>query len=154
MAQEQTVKCRFCKKEIPKSQAYKVGDKSYYCGKDCYESSLVKNKSAKSNSYTPKEGSQKRCLTDYIQDIYISNGREYEIGYEKYQKQRFWGMISAQIKNLIDTYGCTYGGIQYTLYYMKDIEEVALFDDKFEGTILNLIPFFSDKAKKYYNELE
>ena len=37
---------------------------------------------------------------------------------------------------------------------MKDIEEVVLFDDKYNGSILNLIPFYYDKAKKYYNELE
>jgi len=43
----------------------------------------------------------------------------------------------------------TYSGIQYCLGYMKDIEEINLFDEM-SNTVLALVPFNYDKSKKYF----
>ena len=142
------VKCRFCKTEIDKETAYKVGKASYYCNEECYKKTQEKKAKPKKNN----NDSPMRDLTDYIQELYIKQG------YEKNQIN--WALIGSQIKNLMEeNKNWTYGGIKYTLKYMID-NNINVFDFQ-SGSILNLVPFYYNEAKDFcyfisdlYDELE
>lgn len=131
-------KCRYCKKEIEKDNSYKVGKASYYCNKECYE--LSQNKKDK-----PQTDSSRRQLTDYIQDYYLDNG---------YNKNEInWNLLASQIKNLVDK-GMKYSGIKYCLWYMIEIKEMNLFNDDFNGSILNLVDFYYEESKRYWKQTD
>ena len=63
-------KCRCCGKEIDKETAYKVGKASYYCNEQCYSATMAKRNRNKVK-YEPKENTDRRDYTDYIQKIYL-----------------------------------------------------------------------------------
>lgn len=131
-------KCRYCKKEIEKDNSYKVGKASYYCNQECYE--LSQNKKDK-----PQTDSSRRQLTDYIQDYYLDNG---------YNKNEInWNLLASQIKNLVDK-GMKYSGIKYCLWYMIEIKEMNLFNDDFNGSILNLVDFYYEESKRYWKQTD
>ena len=143
----ETVKCRFCKKPILKTQAYKVGDKTYYCNEECYKKQMDKNKYKAPKVKSDGTENIRRKLTDYIQELYVNQG------YDKHDID--WKFLTAQIKNFMkDDKNITYGGIKYTLWYLVNIEDKNLFDsDNFNGSILNLVPTSYMKAKKYCEEM-
>ena len=143
----ETVKCRFCKKIIPKAQAYKVSAQTYYCDEECYKKQMDKNKYKSPRKKSDGTENLRRKLTDYIQELYINQG------YDKHDID--WKLITAQIKNFMkDDSSITYGGIKYTLWYLVNIEDKNLFDsDNFNGSILNLVPTCYMKAKKYCEDM-
>ena len=135
-------KCKNCGKEIDKDIAYKVGKASYYCNERCYNNKLEKQNTNK-RIYKPKENTDRRDLTDYIQKIYLENG------YDKSEIN--WTMICSQIKNILQDYNkWTYVTLQYILYYMYEILEINLFAEESKGSILTLIPFYGQEAEQYY----
>lgn len=138
-----SVKCRFCHKEIPRASAYKIGKSSYYCDEECFKQSEDKRLKNK-NKYEPAENTYRRNLTDYIQSLYLDEG------YDK--REINWTLICSQIKNLIEQNKYKYTGILLTLKYMKEIKELNLFDDNFNGSILNLVPFYFEETKQNYME--
>ena len=139
------VKCRFCKKEIEKDNAYKVGQKLYFCNKEHYlfQCNKEKYKSPKIN----KDGTSnsRRQLTDWIQDYYVGQG------YDKHDIN--WQLITAQIKNQMDEYGFKYSGMLLTLKYMTEIKGMNLLTDR-SVSIVSLIPFEYNNAKNNWLETE
>ena len=63
-------------------------------------------------------------------------------------------MITSQISNMSSENNYKYSGMKYTLYYMIEIEGINLFDSHSNGSIVNLIPFYYDKACNFYKECE
>lgn len=137
-------KCRFCKKEIDKSTAYSSSKGMYYCDESCYEQAQDKKKPQK--NYIPQKDSARRALTDYILELYLQAG---------YNKNKInWAIIGSQISNLLkENPTWKYSGIKYTLWYMVEIKEMNLFDN-YDGSILNLVPFYFNEARDYYMECE
>ena len=145
-----TVKCMNCKKDINRDSAHKVGAKTYYCDVDCFNEKELTRVKVK-EVHKPKDNSDRLVLTNYIQLLFL------EQGYDK--SEIGWNMICSQIKNLMDNYAdydgknYTNGGIKYALWYMKEIEEVNLFNNE-KGSILNLVPFYYDKSKRFWYECD
>lgn len=137
------VKCVYCHSDVDKSQAYKVGTRSYYCDESCFI-----NQQNKSKQYKPPANNsdgtvnQYKLLTDKIQELYVVNGFT--------KKQINWTLITAQIKNLVEQQ-MTHAGIRLTLTYLVDIKESNLFDYE-TGSILNLVPFAYQEAKDFYHQ--
>ena len=86
------VKCRCCGKEIDKETAYKVGKASYYCNEQCYNVTMAKRNKNKVK-YEPKENTDRRDYTDYVQKIYLDNG------YDKSEIN--WTLLMSQTKNIL-----------------------------------------------------
>ena len=81
-------------------------------------------------------------LTDYIQLLHIQNGID--------KNSIKWNIMTAQIKNyMADNKSLTYAQIKYVLWYMVEILELNLFDESFNGTILNLVPYYINEAKEF-----
>lgn len=81
-------------------------------------------------------------LTDYIQLLHIQNGID--------KNSIKWNIMTAQIKNyMADNKSLTYAQIRYILFYMVEILELNLFDESFNGTILNLVPYYINEAKEF-----
>ena len=81
-------------------------------------------------------------LLDYIQSLYIQQG---------YNKQKIpFKVITAQIKQIItEDKTLTYAQVSYIIKYMVEILEMNLFDDSFNGTILNLVPYYINEAREF-----
>ena len=81
-------------------------------------------------------------LTDYIQYLYIQQGID---------KQKIpWKVITAQIKQIMtEDKTLTYAQVSYIIKYMVEILEMNLFDDSFNGTILNLVPYYINDAREF-----
>lgn len=139
------VKCRYCKKEIDKDTAYKPKDRLYFCSQEHYKCQCDKEKYKSPKVNTDGKSNDRRQLTDWIQDYYVSQG------YSKYNIN--WQLITAQIKNQIDTYGFKYSGMLLTLKYMTEIKGMNLLDDK-SNSIVSLIPFEYNNAKNNYIEMQ
>lgn len=140
----QTVKCRYCKKQIDdKYNAYKVGKASYYCNEECYNNAMAKRNKAK-DKYEPIDPSDRRVYTDYIVKIYTDNG---------YDKSEIpWQLIGVQTKNILQEHEVwSYSTLQYILYYMYEVLELNLFSEESNGSILSLLPFYGLEAEKYFN---
>lgn len=137
-------KCKNCGKEIDKNMSYKVGKSSYYCNEGCYNIKISK-RNVQKKKYEPKIGTDRRDYTDYIQSIYLDNG---------YDKSEIpWTLIMSQSKNIMSEHKkWTYTTLQYILYYMYEIEELNLFTEESNGSILSLLPFYGQKAEQYFNE--
>lgn len=140
-----TVKCRFCKKEIDKSTAYSVELGRYYCNEE--HKQLQENKIKYKAPKTDKNGepNDRRLLTDYIQKIFVDEG------WDKHDIN--WTLITAQIKNIQKEnpkLNCNW--IRYCLWYLIEIKHQNLFNDEFNGSILNLVPFTYIEALNYYKE--
>ena len=137
-------KCRCCGKEIDKETAYKVGKASYYCNEQCYSATMAKRNRNKVK-YEPKENTDRRDYTDYVQKIYLDNG---------YDKSEIpWTLIGAQTKNILSEHEIwSYATLQYILYYMYEVLEINLFSEESNGSILSLLPFYGIEAEKYFNQ--
>lgn len=137
--------CRCCGKEVDKNSAYKVGKGSYYCNYSCYDQKMVQ-KNALKKKYKPKENTDRRDFTDYVQKIYLENG------YDKSEIN--WTLIMANAKNILENHEVwSYATLQYILYYMYEIQEINLFSEE-SNTILSLVPFYGLEAEQYFNETE
>ena len=81
-------------------------------------------------------------LLDYIQSLYLSQG---------YTKQQIpFKVITAQIKQIMtEDKTLNYNQLLYVIKYMVDILEMNLFDDSFNGTILNLVPYYINDAREF-----
>lgn len=137
------VKCKFCKNDIKKNIAYKVGKTSYYCDELCYQRKKEQQNKQK-NKYKPKDNTDRLECIDYIQQIYINEG------YDKSEIN--WKLITAILKKLLEDNMC-YSGIIYTLWYCKEIINIDLFDDK-SNTILWCVPFEYKNAQLYWEECQ
>ena len=95
--------------------------------------------------YEPKENTDRRDYTDYIQKIYLDNG---------YDKSEIpWALIGAQTKNILSEHEIwSYATLQYILYYMYEVLELNLFTEESNGSILSLLPFYGIEAEKYFNQ--
>ena len=154
-------KCKQCNKVLNKSSAYiyqktESSSKLYFCNEsefDMYIEEITRVKLENKKKYKPDKVkvdgtvNPRRTLSDYIQKLYL------EQGYDNSDIQ--WLLIMSTLKNMMETYkdydgkSYTYSGIQYCLGYMKDIEEINLFDEM-SNTVLALVPFNYDKSKKYF----
>ena len=87
--------------------------------------------------------SDRRKLTDWIQDYYIAHGWE--------NSEINWKMILSQLKNM-ETKDSKMkdSGVLYTLWYMSEIRNVCMLDDCENGSILNLVPFYYNQAQAYF----
>ena len=139
------VKCRYCKEEIDKSTAYNPSGRLYFCNLDHYKKQCDKDKYKPSKKKKDGSPNERRQLTDYIQDYYISQG------YDKHEIN--WQLIMAQIKNQIDEYGFKYSGMLLTLKYMVEIKEINLLANK-SNSIVSLIPFEYNNAKNNWIETQ
>ena len=83
-----------------------------------------------------------KSLLDYIQSLYLSQG---------YTKQQIpFKVITAQIKQIMtEDKTLNYNQLIYVIKYMVDILEMNLFDDSFNGTILNLVPYYINEAREF-----
>jgi len=104
------------------------------------------------SKYKPQKDSdniqvqERRKFTDYIQKLFLDNGY-------KDNGDVPWQLMMQQTKNMLaDNPTWKYGGLRYTLYYMVEFAEINLFDDKFNGSILNLLPYYYEEAKDFYRQ--
>ena len=83
-----------------------------------------------------------KSLLDYIQSLYLSQG---------YTKQQIpFKVITAQIKQIMtEDKTLNYNQLIYVIKYMVDILEMNLFDESFNGTILNLVPYYINEAREF-----
>ena len=83
-----------------------------------------------------------KSLLNYIQSLYLSQG---------YTKQQIpFKVITAQIKQIMtEDKTLNYNQLLYVIKYMVDILEMNLFDDSFNGTILNLVPYYINEAREF-----
>ena len=81
-------------------------------------------------------------LLDYIQSLYLSQG---------YSKPQIpFKVITAQIKQIMtEDKTLTYAQLSYILKYMVEILELNLFNEEFNGSILNLVPYYINEAKEF-----
>lgn len=147
---EKEVKCRCCKKDIIKSQAYKVGNQSYYCNEECYnnkQSQQIKKNTSNKIKYKPQEGTDRREFTDYLQKIFIENG---------WDKNKInWKLLMSQSKNILDeNKNWSYYTLQYVLYYMYEVLELKLLTKESNYSPLSLLPYYALEAEEYYKETE
>lgn len=121
------IKCKYCNKVI-KDEPYKYKTANY-CGETC----------AKLHE---KQKKNRRDLTDYIQKIYLENS------YEKDEIN--WTLITSMLKNIQQEHkDWNDAQIRYVLYYMYEIIQVNLFDEKSNGSILALLPFYFNEARDF-----
>lgn len=141
-----TVKCRFCKCDISKDSAYSIEKGFYYCNEEHYKLQENKIKYKAPREKPNGEVNERRQLTDYIQDIYVKQG------YDKHFIN--WSMLTAQVKNMQkENPKLSYVWIRYVLWYMINIKEINLFKtEDFNGSILNLVPFYYIESYNYWLE--
>lgn len=140
------VKCGFCKQEIEKETAYVVkGLKrcQYFCDENHFKAQ--ENKKTYKPEKTKPNGSpnERRELTDWVQDYYISRG------YEKHTIN--WNLEMATLKNMLEKYDYKISGILLTLKYMCDILDRELLTED-NNSIFALVPFYYDECKRNYIE--
>jgi len=154
-------KCRRCKIELEKDKREKIGN-GYYCY-ECYpivleekkEKEESKNKTKckvcskevnktecvkKGSKYVCKECSDKldretkayKDLVDYTLKIFNTDKVD--------------GLVLKHIKDYKDNYNYTYGGIQYTLWYCKEILKMS-FDQKYG---LGIVKMKYIEAENYF----
>jgi hypothetical protein len=89
------------------------------------------------------DSSDRRKLTDWIQNYYLSHGWE--------KSEINWAMILSQLKNMqTKDKNIKDTGVIYTLWYMTVVKEIEMLDDCENGSILNLVPFYYYQAQDYY----
>ena len=139
-----TAKCKQCKQPLLNKSIYVEQDvnkkdgpidrkKVYFCCDEC-KVEYTKPKVVVETPYNK--------LTNYIQSLYLSQG---------YTKQQIpFKVITAQIKQIMtEDKTLNYSQIKYVLFYMIEILEMNLFDDSFNGTILNLVPYYINEAREF-----
>ena len=137
-------KCKQCKQLIPDKSIYIEQDvnkrdgtvdkkRLYFCCDEC-KAEYEKPKPIVENPYNK--------LLDYIQSLYLSQG---------YNKQQIpWKVITAQIKQIMtEDKTLNYAQLLYIIKYMVDILQMNLFDESFNGTILNLVPYYINEAREF-----
>ena len=89
-----------------------------------------------------KDKESYKSLLDYIQSLYLSQG---------YTKPQIpFKVITAQIKQIMtEDKTLNYAQLLYVLKYMVGILEMNLFDESFNGTILNLVPYYINEAREF-----
>ena len=89
-----------------------------------------------------KDKESYKSLLNYIQSLYLSQG---------YTKQQIpFKVITAQIKQIMtEDKTLNYAQLLYVIKFMIDILEMNLFDDSFNGTILNLVPYYINEAREF-----
>ena len=88
-----------------------------------------------------KSKSPRVRLTDYIKALYDDMGYDY---------QGKFPMMGRQLKKYKDDYGIDDKWAYFILKYMVEIKQLNLFNEYYNGSILNLLPYYYDEAKKYY----
>lgn len=116
-----TAKCKRCGKDLYPEERFKHNSKNY-C-KDCYEIIV-------------REAEDYKNLIEYICEIF--------------EIDKPTGFILKQIKNYKEEFGYGYAGIQYTLWYCKEIEEFN-FVPKYG---IYMVKQHFEDAKEYYNHQE
>lgn len=80
--------------------------------------------------------------TNYIQSLYIQQGID--------KKAIPWGIITAQIKQILtEDKTLNYAQLLYVLNYMVDILGMNLFSEEYNGSILNLVPYYINEAREF-----
>lgn len=93
-----------------------------------------------------KDSNDYKKLLKLINNIYINQG------YDK--KEIPFVMLTSQIKNMLkDNKNYSYSTIRYTLKYMYKTLELNLFNDKSNGSILALLPYYYIEAGEFCNNL-
>ena len=89
-----------------------------------------------------KDKESYKSLLNYIQSLYLS---------QRYTKQQIpFKVITAQIKQIMtEDKTLTYAQVSYIIKYMVEILEMNLFDESFNGTILNLVPYYINEAREF-----
>lgn len=64
-------------------------------------------------------------------------------------KKADYPRLTTQIKRMTENNGFTIKGIHYTLWYVLNIEQL-----EFRADTLGIIPYFYDKAQKYYEHTQ
>ena len=143
---KQTVKCCFCKQDIDKDSAYcdSSGKRNrYYCDENHFKAQENKVKYKATRFKSNGEPNERRELTDWVQNYYISQG------YDKHNIN--WTLETATLKNMMDNHNFKYTGILLTLKYMVDILNLNLLTEN-NHSIFALVPFYYDDCKRDYIE--
>ena len=142
MPNRDSVKCRYCGKTVMKIDAYKVGKSTYYCSLLCQNSAEQKRLNKEIKNYKSVKGTDRRLVTDKVVEIYTDKGID--------ACRIPWDLIGAQMKNLLDEHkDWNYSTLYYVLWYMVEILDMDLLNDK-SHTPLSLIPYYVSEAKEYY----
>lgn len=120
------VKCRQCGKQIDKSTAIEIKPRTYVCSEQCYNEWQLAHEQ-KGNPVAEK--SPMRQLTDYVQS---------------YAPDTAWVKFGANVRRMCKD-GMTVAGIHYTLWYMREHEQMQL-----DGNGLGLVQWYYDAAKNFY----
>lgn len=122
----QTVKCRQCGKQVDKFTAIEIKPRIYACSEQCNnEWQLAHEQKSKPIA----EKSTMRKLTDYVQT---------------YAPDTPWIKFGANVQRMCKD-GMTVAGIHYTLWYMREHEQMQL-----DGDGLWLVQWYYDAAKNFY----
>ena len=141
-----TVKCKYCKKEIDRDEAYSVTKGQYYCCENHYLSALEKKKNNGNHSYKSAEGTDRRAFTDALQDLYVN-----QYGWNK--KKINWQIIMSQAKTILDNNpSWTYDTILYIIWYEQEILGLNLICEESHWSPLSLVEYYALEAEEYYNE--
>ena len=128
MSKPPTIKCRQCGKQQLKSDAIQLPNKFWFCCQDCADKWLAGRK----KQDKPKEDySPLRKLTDYVQT---------------YAPDTEWVKFVQTVKKMQNDYGLTPQAIQYSLWYMRNVLQIA-----FDGSGLPLVLWYYEQARSYYN---
>lgn len=120
------VKCRQCGKQIDKSTAIEIKPRTYVCSEQCSNEWQLAHEQ---KSKTVVEKSPMRKLTDYVQS---------------YAPNTAWVKFGANVQRMCKD-GMTVAGIHYTLWYMREHEQMQL-----DGDGLGLVQWYYDAAKNFY----
>lgn len=143
MTENNEMRCAHCGKPLNPNKMYAPprARKNFFCDYDCYEASQARNK----DKFKPEFQSERRDLTDYIQNMYI------EIGYDK--RNINWSLIAKQIKNLkADNPSFTDYTILYILTYMHEIKGMNLITEESHWNPMGWIEYYAKEAETYYIE--
>lgn len=138
----QKIKCRQCGNIVLKSSAIELKPRIFVCSEQCkldYEDEHKPKEPKPKPIKPPVESAPKpvapmRQLTDYVQT---------------YAPDTDWIRFVAQVKSMVKEYSMTIGGIQYTLWYMREHQGMV-----FDGDGLGLVPWWYNKAQSYYHWLQ
>lgn len=122
----QTVKCRQCGKQVDKSAAIEIKPRIYVCSEQCNNEWQLAHEQ---KSRLVAEKSPMRKLTDYVQS---------------YAPNTPWVKFGANVQRMCKD-GMTVAGIHYTLWYMREHEQMQL-----DGDGLGLVQWYYDAAKNFY----
>lgn len=94
-----------------------------------------------------KEKSDYTKLTDYIQKLYTTNG---------YSKDEIdWKLITSQIKNIKKEFKINYQDIYAVLFFIyKYKKDINLFSEEYNGSIMNLVPYYVKEVEDFKKQLE